>query len=385
MKKMKRIVAILLAVLMITTIVPANALTVSAATNKATVTQPAKLKNVLKKKRITTVNIKTGKKYTFTTKAKKYKKTINLTASRSTFKNKAVFKKVNIKNINSYVEMASGNKLNVTASKVKLQIAAKAKNTSIRLNKKNMKAAVKISGSISAIQINKKADLKVSGKPKKELKIKNSAADSKINIDTATNVQVILNKKANVLIGKSVKGATIILAAGSTATITNYSKKEVSVRQSNGNIIKVKAGQKRTVSNKTSSDSTKKGKDNVVPVKAWKVSFETKGGTQVPAQTVEIGKKVVEPVEPSWDGFTFKGWYLDENFKNKYDFNNKVSEDFTLYAKWRMSTDSDIRHTVTFVLNDGSAGTYQQSTVINNNSVSRPLTNPSRAGYTFKG
>ena len=308
MKKMKRIVAILLAVLMITTIVPANALTVSAATNKATVTQPAKLKNVLKKKRITTVNIKTGKKYTFTTKAKKYKKTINLTASRSTFKNKAVFKKVNIKNINSYVEMASGNKLNVTASKVKLQIAAKAKNTLIRLNKKNMKASVKISGSISAIQINKKADLKVSGKPKKALKIKNSAADSEINIDTATNVQVILNKKASVLIGKSVKGATIILAAGSTATITNYSKKEVSVQQSNGNIIKVKAGQKRTVSNKTSSDSTEKGKDNVVPVKAWKVSFETKGGTQVPAQTVETGKKVEEPVEPSWDGFTFKGW-----------------------------------------------------------------------------
>ena len=65
MKKMKRIVAILLAVLMITTIVPANALMVSAATNKATVTQPAKLKNVLKKKRITTVNIKTGKKIYF--------------------------------------------------------------------------------------------------------------------------------------------------------------------------------------------------------------------------------------------------------------------------------------------------------------------------------
>lgn len=385
MKKMKRIVAILLAVLMITTIVPANALTVSAATNKATVTQPAKLKNVLEKKNITTVNIKTGKKYTFTTKAKKYKKTINLIASRSTFKNKAVFKKVNIKKINSYIEMASGNKLNVTAPKVKLQIAAKAKNTSISLNKKNMKVAVKTSGSVSAIQINKKADLKVSGKPKKELKIKNNAADSKITIDTASNVQVILNKKANVLIGKSVKGATIILATGSTATITNYSKKEVSVRQSNGNIIKVKAGQKRTVSNKTSSDSTKNGKDNVVPVKAWKVSFETKGGTEVPAQTVESGKKVVEPVEPSWDGFTFKGWYLDENFKNKYDFNSKVSEDFTLYAKWRMSTDSDVRHTVTFVLNDGSDGTYQQSTVINNNSVSRPLTNPSRVGYTFKG
>ena len=57
---------------------------------------------------------------------------------------------------------------------------------------------------------------------------------------------------------------------------------------------------------------------------------------------------------------------------------------YDIYAKWRMSTDSDIRHTVTFVLNDGSTETYQQSTVINNNSVSRPLTDPSRVGYTVK-
>lgn len=385
MKKIKRMAAVILAVLMVVTIMPADAMAASSTARKVTVTQPAKLNTALQKKSIQTVNITTNKKYTFKTKAKKYKKIVNINASRSTFKNKARFKKVNIKNIRSYIEMASGNVLNILAAKIKLQIARQAKKVSIVLNRKNMNAAIKISGSVSQIKLKKKANLKVSGKPKKEIKILNYATDSKINIDVATTAQVILNKQANVVIGKSTLGADIRLASGSKVNVTNYSKRKVSVRKSNGDIINIKSGETKTVTDKTSSDSKKDDKDNDVHLKAYIVSFETKDGTKIPDQTVEQGKAVLKPEDPVWDGFTFAGWYSDESFKNKYDFTSKVSESFTLYAKWRVSTNSDVNHTVSFVLNDGSDGTYQQATVMNNHSVAQPLTEPTRVGYKFKG
>ena len=122
-----------------------------------------------------------------------------------------------------------------------------------------------------------------------------------------------------------------------------------------------------------------------MPTKAYTVSFETNGGTPIAAQTVEEGKKVIKPEEPLWDGFSFKGWYTDAFFKHSYDFNEKVSENFTLYAKWRVNDDSDTKHTVTFVLNDGTDGAYELQTVTNNKLAKQPLVDPSRKGYKFEG
>lgn len=64
------------------------------------------------------------------------------------------------------------------------------------------------------------------------------------------------------------------------------------------------------------------------------VSFETNGGTVTASQTVAKNSTVKEPAAPSKENFDFDGWYSDKELKTKYDFSEKVTKSFTLYAKW---------------------------------------------------
>ena len=64
------------------------------------------------------------------------------------------------------------------------------------------------------------------------------------------------------------------------------------------------------------------------------VSFETNGGSKVANQTVTRNSVMKEPTAPSKENFDFDGWYSDKELKTKYDFSEKVTKSFTLYAKW---------------------------------------------------
>lgn len=79
--------------------------------------------------------------------------------------------------------------------------------------------------------------------------------------------------------------------------------------------------------------------ENVVWNAKYNVNFETNGGTAVATQTVLRGDNVQEATT-SLDGYIFKGWYRDSECQNKYYFNNDVTEDLTLYAKW-VEVDAD--------------------------------------------
>ena len=69
---------------------------------------------------------------------------------------------------------------------------------------------------------------------------------------------------------------------------------------------------------------------------SYTVNFNTNGGSEVDTQPVVHGEKVVKPADPKLNGFTFGGWYTDEDCtdENKYDFETPVTANFTLYAKW---------------------------------------------------
>lgn len=66
----------------------------------------------------------------------------------------------------------------------------------------------------------------------------------------------------------------------------------------------------------------------------YTVTFHTNGGTEVAAQTVQYGKYPVKPVNPKKEGFTFAGWFLDEELTQPYRFNVSVKADMDLYANW---------------------------------------------------
>lgn len=68
---------------------------------------------------------------------------------------------------------------------------------------------------------------------------------------------------------------------------------------------------------------------------ACKVTFQTGGGTEVPAQTAQYGEKLIRPADPTRDGYHLVGWFTDIDLQKEWDFDNDtVQGNMTLYAKW---------------------------------------------------
>lgn len=82
---------------------------------------------------------------------------------------------------------------------------------------------------------------------------------------------------------------------------------------------------------------TVKKQETVTPpttpeVKKYTVKFNSNGGSKVASKTVESGKKVTAPKNPTRRNYLFAGWY---NGKTKYNFNTPVTKNLTLTAKWK--------------------------------------------------
>ena len=61
----------------------------------------------------------------------------------------------------------------------------------------------------------------------------------------------------------------------------------------------------------------------------YTVRFENEG--EVKTYTVEKDGLVIEPNEPTKEGYVFLGWYLDDN---KFDFNTPITKNIVLKAKF---------------------------------------------------
>ncbi len=83
----------------------------------------------------------------------------------------------------------------------------------------------------------------------------------------------------------------------------------------------------------------------------YTVTFETNGGSTVSPVSVRNGKKAEKPEPPTKDGEVFVGWYTDNNFKSAYAFNEPVSSDLKLYARFVAPMDPE--YTVSFDVNGG--------------------------------
>jgi uncharacterized repeat protein (TIGR02543 family) len=109
----------------------------------------------------------------------------------------------------------------------------------------------------------------------------------------------------------------------------------------------------------------------------YTITFVT-DGSSVPSQTVEYGKTAIEP-DSAKSGMTFEGWYTDASYQTKFNFQNKIYGNMTLYAKfvpiYNLTT-----ITVTFITD----GSYVQPQTINYGAVA---TEPQtiKTGYTFNG
>ena len=65
------------------------------------------------------------------------------------------------------------------------------------------------------------------------------------------------------------------------------------------------------------------------------ITFDSKGGTDVPAHNQMYGELLTVPEPPTREGYTFTGWYIDAGCADLWDVENQIIEmDMTLYAGW---------------------------------------------------
>lgn len=68
------------------------------------------------------------------------------------------------------------------------------------------------------------------------------------------------------------------------------------------------------------------------------ISFDVDGGTPYLEDIeVEEGRLLPVPRAITKEGYVFKGWYLNEGRTEKFNFNQQIETDLTLYAKWEKS------------------------------------------------
>ena len=116
---------------------------------------------------------------------------------------------------------------------------------------------------------------------------------------------------------------------------------------------------------------------------AYTVTFKD-GESTLSTATVNSGEKVTKPADPTKTGYTFNGWYADATFAAAFDFDQPITANTTIYAKF---TDNSVTppgpttYTVTF--KDGES-VLSTVTVNSGEKVTKPA-DPTKTGYTFNG
>ena len=113
-----------------------------------------------------------------------------------------------------------------------------------------------------------------------------------------------------------------------------------------------------------------KTEEPVLP-QEYTVFFDVDNGTPVAAVTTS---RIEKQPQTTREGYTFEGWYTDENFTEKVTFPYEVTRAQTLYAKWEKNT-----YTVHFETDGGTA--VEDMTV----SVIERSPSTEKKGYTFEG
>ena len=110
--------------------------------------------------------------------------------------------------------------------------------------------------------------------------------------------------------------------------------------------------------NPVTSVSFSDGTTYLYPVveKGHWIEFNSNGGSYVAPLFVAKHAQLSSLPEPTKHGYSFDSWYTDKEMTNKFESDNDLSDDLTLYAKWNPS--SNVSYTVIHWLGNADDDNY---------------------------
>ncbi|HAU88071.1 MAG TPA: hypothetical protein DCW90_22125, partial [Lachnospiraceae bacterium] len=109
-----------------------------------------------------------------------------------------------------------------------------------------------------------------------------------------------------------------------------------------------------------------KAVEESLEVSKFQFVFDSNGGTSLKEKIIYYGDMAMEPEAPTREGYLFKGWFVDEELTELYNFTTKVTADCTVYAKWTVDyavLAQELKHVEDILGNDMLLASYTDKTV----------------------
>ena len=101
-------------------------------------------------------------------------------------------------------------------------------------------------------------------------------------------------------------------------------------------------------------------------------------------ETKEENSTLGTLITPSWNGYTFNGWYTSPTGGTKVSSSTKVTGNLKLYSKWTKKETENTTYTIKYNSNGGS-GSMSSHTCTTNSSCSIKSNSFTKEGYIFNG
>lgn len=237
--------------------------TVSKKKTKVVVKTASELNNALKNSANKEIRLKTDKKITLNLKGNHKGVKLIISAPKAEITNKGRFKIIEI-NGKKWVEKAKGNGLVVKSAKTGIEVSKNAKAAYIRFLKSGAKAQVSVNGEVKSLIVDKKAELKLTGKTELVSVVVNAGGTK---ITSGIQIEITATKNTEAVLKKGAEGSSVKASDNKVKVVVkNETKEDVFVENSAGDETVLESGAYKELKNGIVADKGKSGNslDNTV-------------------------------------------------------------------------------------------------------------------------
>lgn len=237
--------------------------TVSKKRTRVVVKTAFELNNALKNSANKEISLKTDKKITLNLNGNHKGVKLIISAPKAEITNRGRFKIIEI-NGKKWVEKARGNSLIVKSAKTGIEVSKNAKAAYIRFLKSGAKANVSVNGEVKSLIVDKKAELKLTGKTELVSVVVNAGGTK---ITSGVQVEITANKNTEAVLKKGAEGSSVKVSDNKVKVVVkNETKEEVFVENAAGDETVLESGDYKELKDGIVADKGKPGNslDNTV-------------------------------------------------------------------------------------------------------------------------